>query len=89
MCMEMGDKPKEAKWAFSSNSRQRKRFWRIFNALLLLVVTADLFVHKHAVLGWDAWLGFFAGYGFVSCVLLLVAARLWAAVTKRDEAYYG
>jgi hypothetical protein len=83
------DKRTETGSGFLSGCQYRKRFLRIFCLVLIFVVTADTIVHKHAVWGWEVWVGFFAGYGIVSCLLLLVAAKLWAELTKRDEGYYG
>lgn len=54
-------------------------------ALLLL---ADAFYHKHAHFAFENWFGFYALYGFVMCVALVLAAKLMRVVLKRDEDYY-
>ncbi len=62
----------------------------IFCALLLLT---DLVVHRHlsfadGLLPVESWFGFYAIYGFVACVLVVMGAiplRRWVA---RSEDYY-
>jgi hypothetical protein len=57
----------------------------IFGGLLAL---ADLVVHRHAEAGIDGWLGFYAAYGFVACVALVLAAKLLRRIVMRPEDYY-
>lgn len=57
----------------------------IFGALLAL---ADLVVHRHAEAGLDGWLGFYAFYGFVACVALVLAAKVLRRIVMRPEDYY-
>jgi hypothetical protein len=57
----------------------------IFGALLAL---ADLVVHRHAEAGIDGWFGFYALYGFVACVALVLAAKVLRRVVMRAEDYY-
>ncbi|MEC5129140.1 hypothetical protein VSU19_20430 [Verrucomicrobiales bacterium BCK34] len=45
---------------------------------------------KHPYLKWEKWPGFYAVYGFVSCVLLtMVAKYLLRPLVMRDENFYG
>lgn len=45
---------------------------------------------KHAHYAWENWPGFYAVYGFVSCFLLVILARMvLRPLVKRDEDYYG
>jgi len=47
------------------------------------------FVHKHSYFAWEECFGFFAIYGFVACVLLVLAAKyILRPLVKRDEDYY-
>jgi len=68
--------------------RNVKRFLIIFYGCLLALLLVDPFIHKHAEFEWEAVPGFFAAYGFVSCVLLIFIAKLLRWWVKRDEAYY-
>ena len=44
--------------------------------------------HKHGHYDFEQIPGFHAGYGFVSCVLLVLAARELRKIVMRDEDYY-
>lgn len=54
-------------------------------ALLLL---ADFVYHKHVHFAFENWFGFFAIYGFVMCVALVLAAKVMRIVLIRREDYY-
>jgi len=64
---------------------------RIYRALWLLgalLVLADVVVHRHAEVGFDGWFAFYAGYGLVACVALVLAAKLLRRAVMRSEDYY-
>ena len=52
----------------------------------LLVI--DFIYHRHSLHPWDSWRGFYAVYGFVGCVSLVLVAKLLRKLVKRPEAYY-
>ena len=44
---------------------------------------------KHAIFEWENWPGFYAVFGFVACVLLvLIAKYILRPLVMRDEDYY-
>ncbi len=44
---------------------------------------------KHALYEWENWPGFYAVFGFVACVLLvLISKYILRPLVKRDEDYY-
>jgi len=49
---------------------------------------ADLVVHRHVYHPWEAMTGFYAVYGFVACVLLVLLANEMRKVLIRREDYY-
>ncbi len=53
-----------------------------------LLFIADFFYHKHAHFGIEKVFGFYAIYGFVMCVLLVLAAKVMRVLLMRDEDYY-
>jgi hypothetical protein len=53
-----------------------------------LSVIAEFFVHRHVDHPWEALFGFYAVYGFVACVLLVLIAKAMRKVVMRDEDYY-
>jgi hypothetical protein len=57
----------------------------MFGALL---VAADLVVHRHAETAFDGWFGYYALYGFVACVALVLAAKVLRRIVMRREDYY-
>lgn len=62
-------------------------YWGLWVAGILLVL-ADLIVHRHAETAFDGWLGAYGVYGFVACVLLVLAAKLLRRAVMRGEDYY-
>lgn len=49
----------------------------------------DLFLEKHEDVGFAASLTFYAVYGFVACVALVLAAKALRRILMRPEDYYG
>ncbi len=68
-------------------SSERRVLYTLYSLCAVLLL-ADLFYHRHSVHPWDSWWGFYAVYGFVGCVLLVLVARLLRRVVKRPEDYY-
>ncbi|GEQ96371.1 hypothetical protein JCM17844_00080 [Iodidimonas gelatinilytica] len=62
--------------------------WILFIAMLAATVVAQLFVEPHASFGIDGWLGFAAVFGFSSCALMVVVAKLLGYILKRPEGHY-
>ena len=75
-----------------------KRVMRVFFTccvllLLLDVVDAALQLFgigdlRHTERPWEGWPGFYAAYGFVACVLLVLIAKEMRKVLMRGEDYY-
>ena len=63
-------------------------FLRIFYASLVVLLVLDLFIEKHTVFGFDGAPSFSAVYGFISCVLLVLLAKVLRILIMRDEDYY-
>ncbi len=62
--------------------------WLVFAAILGLTVIAGLFVHQHDHFGIEASFGFYAWYGFITCVGMVVLAKLLGIFLKRPDDYY-
>jgi len=54
----------------------------------ILLVGLELVVHRHLSHAWEALFGFYALYGFVACVLLVLLAKEMRKMLMRDEDYY-
>lgn len=52
-------------------------------------VLLDLVIHRHEILDFAHFFGFYAGFGFVACVGLVLAAKGLRRLLKRSENYYG
>ena len=58
-------------------------------ASLVLLLALEPFIHKHPYFAWEESFGFYAIYGFIACVLLVLAAKyILRPFVKRKEGYY-
>lgn len=64
------------------------RLLKGFYAICILLVLADFIVHRHIGFDWEKIPAFYALYGFVACVLLVVVAKRMRNVLMRKEDYY-
>ena len=63
--------------------------WRIFWGVLVLTVLLQFVIKVKGYFGVDGWFGFGAAFGFVSCLLMVLFAKLLGYLLKRDESYYS
>ena len=66
-----------------------KLLWRVFIFILALTVLAQLVIKVKGYFGVDDWFGFAAAFGFLSCVAMVLLAKVLGFVLKRDENYYN
>lgn len=71
------DKPENVGWLY-------RGLWVLGVVLVLL----DLLVHRHAEISIDGWFGFYGLFGFIACVVLVLAAKLLRRLVMRPEDYY-
>ena len=84
----MSAEDKDKKHMFDNPRNVKRVLYGLFGSLVLLLAL-EPFVHKHSYFPWEAGFGFYAIYGFVACVLLvLVAKYVLRPLVKRDEDYY-
>lgn len=77
----------EKKYWLDDRRNVDKVFWGLCWACALLMLP-DFFIHKHANFSWEAWLGFYGIYGFLSCFGLVLVAKQIRKILKRREKYY-
>ncbi len=65
-----------------------KLLWKLLYGVLGLTVAAQIFIYVKSYFGVDGWFGFGAAFGFISCVIMVVVARVLGYLLKRDENYY-
>ncbi len=63
--------------------------WIGFAAVLAILAAADLFVQGHAGFGVKGTFGFYAWYGFGTCVVMALAAKGIGLFLKRPDGYYA
>ena len=74
---------------FLDQPRNIAKILRVFYALCGLLVLVELVVHRHSTHPWEGLFAFYALYGFVACVLLVVLAKGMRLFLMRGEDYYG
>ena len=65
-----------------------QRLLVVFYIILVLLLVAEFFIHKHGDFPFENAPAFFAVYGFVSYVGLIFGAKIFRRIVKRDEKYY-
>lgn len=70
------------------NPRNVDRLLKVFYAICILLVIVDFIVHRHTEMVWEEIPAFYALYGFIACVVLVLLAKLMRKVVMRKEDYY-
>ena len=65
-----------------------KLLWRVFIAVLAVLVLAQVFIYVKGYFGVDGWFGFGAVFGFLSCLAMVLVAKGLGLFLKRPEDYY-
>ena len=66
-----------------------KKVLGLFYVSLLVLIIMDLFIPKDPHFSWEAFPAFYAAYGFVGCVGLVLGAKyILRKMVKRKENYY-
>ena len=62
--------------------------WRVFIAILAILVLAQAFIYIKGYFGVDGWFGFGAVFGFLSCLAMVLVAKGLGLFLKRPNDYY-
>jgi len=65
-----------------------KRILHALYAICGLLFILDLVIHRHTIHLLEPIWGFYAIYGFVGCVVLVLVAKWMRTFLMRDEDYY-
>ena len=65
-----------------------RKLWIGGIALLAIIVAMGSFAHPHVYFGIEGTFGFFAWYGLVTCVVMVIGSKLLGMALKRGENYY-
>ena len=65
------------------------KLYRGLWGLAIFLLLFDVMLHKHEEVDFAAGFAFYAGFGFVACVALVLAAKeILRRLVKRPEDYY-
>jgi len=79
--------PQEKQYLFD-NPRNVTRLLRGFYLVCAILLILDFALHRHVIHSWENIPGFYAIFGFVACVLLVLIAKEMRKVVMRKEDYY-
>ena len=72
---------------FDDPRNVRRVLWVLLVTCGFLFIAAFIF-HRHVVHPWEALWGFYALFGFVACVVLVLVAKGMRRYLMRKEDYY-
>ena len=70
------------------NPKNVKRVLYFLYGSCMLLFALDFVIHRHTSHSWESLWGFYAIYGFVSCVVLVIVAKWMRTLLMRPENYY-
>lgn len=74
---------------FFDKPKNVKTFLRFFYISLIVLIVLDFFIPKHPSFSWETFPSFHGAFGFIACVLLVLAAKyILRRFVKRGEDYY-
>lgn len=85
----MSDSAEKEKQYLFDKPANVKRLFKIYYSFLVLLLVLDLFLVKHVNFQWENWPEFYAVFGFVACVALVLTAKyVLRPLVMRNEEYY-
>ena len=81
-------KDPEEKQYLLDKPRNVSRMLSGFYAICGLLFVLDFIIHRHTIHAWEQLPGFYAIFGFVAFVMLVVVAKLIRRLLMRREDYY-
>lgn len=73
---------------FFDNPKNIQRVLYLLYGCCAILFILDFIIHRHMMHPWEGLLGFYAIYGFIGCVVLVLVAKWMRTVLMRDEDYY-
>ena len=81
------NEPKQKQYLFD-NPRNVSIVLRSLYIICILLVLLDFILHRHVMHEWEQLTGFYAIFGFVACVMLVLGAKQLRNIVMRKEDYY-
>lgn len=72
---------------FDREENVKKVRWTFYACLIFLFII-DYFIATHPHFEWEGVYAFYAIYGFVGCVSLVLIAKVLRLIVMREEDYY-
>ncbi len=82
-------RPEGEKDRFLDKSKNIKLVLGVFLVISVITLGIDLFFDRHTDHRFESLAGFYGIWGFVSCVVLVLAAKQLRKLVMRGEDYYG
>ena len=70
------------------NPTNVRRLLHVFYAVCAVLFLFDFVVHRHMVHIWEHLWGYYAIFGWVACVILVLVAKELRKILMRGEDYY-
>ncbi len=80
---------KNEKTYLFDNPQNVKRILHILYGCCAVLFALDFVIHRHTIHSWENLWGFYAIYGFVGCVILVLVATWMRTFLMRPEDYYN
>lgn len=84
----MAHPPDDKKHVFD-NPRNVKRVIYGFFTIAAILLLLDFFIHRHTELDIEGVFGFYAFYGLIGSMFLVLSAKELRKILMRKEDYYG
>jgi protein-S-isoprenylcysteine O-methyltransferase Ste14 len=81
-------KDTEKKLHLFDNPRNVSWLLRVFYVICILLFVLDFILHRHVSHSWEGLTGFYAIFGFIACVTLVLVAKQMRRILRRKEDYY-
>lgn len=81
-------KDTEQKPHLFDNPRNVSWLLRVFYVICILLFVLDFILHRHVSHSWEGLTGFYAIFGFIACVTLVLVAKQMRRILRRKEDYY-
>jgi drug/metabolite transporter (DMT)-like permease len=85
--MNPPDSPGNRRYWLDEPAKVTKIVWGLV-ILCALLAAADFFYLEETHFPWEAWPAFYAIYGFLGAIALVLAAKELRKLVRRDEDYY-
>ena len=84
----MGKKKKSKAAIEKDYTKMMRVVWIIFLIILPLTLVVEFYIHPHVTFGIEGMRFFYAWFGFLSCVAIVVVSKLLGFLLKRKQDYY-